>query len=56
MNKNQIYNLFCFVGVMKLDIDLMLTSPDYIDEKTTKFFGFYTKLLLERKLWVGIKK
>ena len=34
MTKNQIYNLFCFVGVMTLDMDIMLTSPDYLDEKT----------------------
>jgi len=40
MNLNQIYNLFSFIGILSLDNDLILTSPDYIEAKTLNFLNF----------------
>ena len=39
MNKNQIYNLFSYAGIMLLDNKLIMTSPDYLEEKTLAFLG-----------------
>lgn len=39
MTANQIYNLFSYCGIMLLDNKLIMTSPDYFEEKTLAFLG-----------------
>jgi len=61
MTLNQAYNLFLYTGIMLLDNDLMVTSPDYYSDKSCKFFGSlgksefinYTKIDWNKycKLW-----
>jgi hypothetical protein len=35
----QLQNIFTYTGIMLLDNDLSMTSPDYFEEKSIKFFG-----------------
>ena len=39
MKKIQIHNMFIYLGIMLIDNKLQSMSPDYIKEKTLKFFG-----------------
>lgn len=39
MTTNQIYNIFHYCGIMLLDNKLIITSPDYLKEKTLSFMG-----------------
>lgn len=39
MSKYQIYNLYSFIGIMLLDNKLIMTSPNYLEEKSLAFFG-----------------
>ena len=39
MNNRQIYNLFSYAGMMLLSNELIMTSPDYLEEKTLLFIG-----------------
>jgi len=39
MTKNQIHNLFYYLGIMLLDNKIISTSPDYLIEKSLSFFG-----------------
>ena len=39
MTATQIKNIFIYTGIMLLDNQVLLTSPDYLKEKTIKFFG-----------------
>ena len=35
----QLQNIFTFTGIMLIDNDITMTSPDYFEEKSKKFFG-----------------
>ena len=35
----QIKNMFIYTGIMLLDNQILMTSPDYFQEKSIKFFG-----------------
>jgi len=39
MNIKQISNIFYYTGIMLLDNKIITTSPDYLIEKSLKFFG-----------------
>ena len=39
MNIRQIQNMFLYTGIMLLDNKIITSSPDYLTEKSLKFFG-----------------
>ena len=39
MTITQLQNIFTFTGIMLIDNDIPMTSPDYFEEKSKKFFG-----------------
>jgi len=39
MTITQLQNIFIFTGIMLIDNDIPMTSPDYFEEKSKKFFG-----------------
>jgi len=39
MNTTQLQNIFTYTGIMLLDNNLAMTSPEYFEEKSMKFFG-----------------
>jgi len=39
MKSQQIFNLFTYTGMMLIDNQILTTSPDYLREKTLRFFG-----------------
>ena len=43
MNKYQLKNIFIYTGIMLLDNNIIMSSPDYLKEKTLKFFGILGK-------------
>lgn len=39
MKSQQIFNLFTYTGMLLIDNKILTTSPDYLREKTLRFFG-----------------
>lgn len=39
MTAIQIHNIFIYIGILMMDKNILTKSPDYIEEKSLRFFG-----------------